>query len=276
LTLYAASSDGTIAVFDFDPEELDGIAPHSVQEQYLQKFGFTPPPLPENFSHLAKQQTSPQSPIEQSSNVNGERVNVLIAKRGPKKRAKLHPGGSFMNGTGTSISAPPMSKRMHMDDLSIPSASISSAIPASVSTSISVGPSAFEQAFEVPADTWGGMGMDLDVPIDVIDGRGKRKASNVHDLTEDMRPTTKARTLGGDRARDSVVVKEIGRDMNAVVGGAVWDAGSSRASLPVPPLLTSLTAEIEGTDEVFEGRNSEDGGMLFPFLCTWGLLLICL
>ncbi|KAE9396447.1 WD40 repeat-like protein [Gymnopus androsaceus JB14] len=52
MTLYAASSDGTIAVFDFEPDELEGIAPHSVQEQYLSKFGFTPPPLPEGYSHL--------------------------------------------------------------------------------------------------------------------------------------------------------------------------------------------------------------------------------
>ncbi|KAG8761499.1 HIR complex subunit [Ceratobasidium sp. 423] len=40
LTLFACSSDGTVAVFDFEESELEGIVPHSVQDDYLKKFGF--------------------------------------------------------------------------------------------------------------------------------------------------------------------------------------------------------------------------------------------
>ena len=52
LTLYAASSDGTIAAFSFTAEELEGISPHSVQEQYLAKFNFQLPPPPHGYSHV--------------------------------------------------------------------------------------------------------------------------------------------------------------------------------------------------------------------------------
>src|SRR5258705_6826416 len=52
LTLYAASSDGTIAVFQFDSAELEGIASKEDHEQYLDKFEFIPPPLPEGYSHF--------------------------------------------------------------------------------------------------------------------------------------------------------------------------------------------------------------------------------
>jgi protein HIRA/HIR1 len=110
--LYAASSDGTLGVFDFDPEELEGIAPHSVQEQYLQKFDFVPPPIPEGYSHNLPSHmhyrphltriTPPPSPVQSQSqttapesqngfghSVNGdggERVNMLVAKRKVKRK----------------------------------------------------------------------------------------------------------------------------------------------------------------------------------------------
>jgi protein HIRA/HIR1 len=103
LTLYACSSDGSIAVFDFYPDELEGIAPTSVQQQYLQKFGFVPPPLPARY--LPQQLPPPPPPRHQeepnaiavhsqddgfgagaSMNGNGE-VNQLVARRG-KKRIK--------------------------------------------------------------------------------------------------------------------------------------------------------------------------------------------
>jgi len=110
LTLYAASSDGTLGVFDFDPEELEGISPHSVQEQYLQKFDFIPPPIPEGYSHSfpthardtsSMRITPPPSPLHSqdratssqshtgfghSVNGNGERVNMLVAKKKVKRK----------------------------------------------------------------------------------------------------------------------------------------------------------------------------------------------
>ena len=111
------SSDGTLGAFSFDSEELEGIAPHSVQQQYLQKFGFTLPPLPDGWSHTnvqvpssGQRMTPPPSPNRTSHHQQGtngfgapstgthEIVNTLIAKRNTKKRAQqtfLGPLGSL-------------------------------------------------------------------------------------------------------------------------------------------------------------------------------------
>jgi len=277
LTLYAASSDGTIGVFNFDLDELEGIAPHSIQEQYLQKFGFTPPPIPEGYSHFDdKSQLSSQNQVKHTSimsdfgKVNGdvgERVNVLVAKRSNKKRANLVTTAST-NGTNASVSAPPVSKRAQLP----PAEDVTMQPPLS-SSGVGLFPSTFEQPVEA-SDTWGHseVGMDMDdVPIDVIDAKGKRKASNVIDLTEDVRPTTKARTLGGDRQRDDAPVKEIA---SSTTFGRSWDVGVGKMSLAVPAILTSLTAEIEGSDGVFEGKNSEDDGMYPCFLGCFSLILM--
>ncbi|KAG6828889.1 hypothetical protein H0H87_000477 [Tephrocybe sp. NHM501043] len=265
LTLYAASSDGTIGVFNFDPEELEGIAPHSVQEQYLTKFGFSPAPIPEGYSHVStKESSQPPSQLSGSSqqqsqssrlspfNGSGERINMLVAKRGKKRANLTHastiPSASTSNSingiAGPSSSVAPLSKRTHApNSFPLPS----------------------EQPFDAP-DSWSrhaDVGMDLDVPIDSLDTSisraGKRKASAL-DLPDDGKQV-KARTLGGDRVRDHVPVKEIayqstgrgpGNDTSGVWGGQVV------SRLPVPALLTSLSAEIEGCDDIFEGRNSED------------------
>ena len=268
MTLYAASSDGTIAVFNFDPAELEGIAPHTVQQQYLTKFGFTPPPVPEGFSHVSTrsptQMTPPPSPTRTNGQVSatplattstsfpttngGERVNVLVAKRGNKKRATLsHAPSGAVNGSslaGSSVSAPP-SKRVqlthHQDIQSFPSPS--------------------EQPFNAP-DSWSrhaDVSMDVDVPIDSLDTtpprtRGRRTA--IGDLLDDVKPP-RARTLGGDRHREVIQVKQIGTvapmpSMAAEVHRSMM--------LPVPPLLTYITSEVEGTDDVLEVENAEDAG----------------
>ena len=103
LTLYACSSDGSIAVFDFHADELEGIAPTSVQKQYLQKFGFVPPPLPARYVHQHVTHQPPSHSQHDShmaavhsqddgfganASVNGSgEVNQLVARRG-KKRIK--------------------------------------------------------------------------------------------------------------------------------------------------------------------------------------------
>ncbi|KAI0659408.1 WD40 repeat-like protein [Cubamyces menziesii] len=134
LTLYAVSSDGTMAVFSFDATELEGIAPRSAQEQYLKRFGFVPPPLPEGFSHQiptepTKSQgsnriTPPPSPRAQSQDFGsaapatvqsgGEQVHTLIAKRKPKKRIQPTFAGSLSGSVPSSsangINAVPSSK----------------------------------------------------------------------------------------------------------------------------------------------------------------------
>lgn len=44
MTLYACSSDGSLAVFDFNRSELDGIVSLEAKQQYLRGFPFRPPP----------------------------------------------------------------------------------------------------------------------------------------------------------------------------------------------------------------------------------------
>ncbi|KAF8067726.1 histone transcription regulator 1 [Lyophyllum atratum] len=283
LTLYAASSDGTIAVFNFDPEELEGIAPHSVQEQYLTKFGFSAPPIPEGYSHITTKETSqvtpPVSPSSQQkqpqsqltgfsqTNGGGEHINMLVAKRSNKKRANLTTQvgvpsagtSASVNGiAGPSGSTAPVSKRAQLVQVrDVQMSSTRQKSPRSF-------PLPSEQPFDA-SDSWSrhaDVSMDLDVPIDSLETFAspmhvprKRKASAVVDLTDEGKPS-KARTLGGDRVRDHVAVKEI-----AVVerGVVVW-GGQAGPSLPVPAVLTSLTADIEGSDEVLEARNAEDDG----------------
>ena len=85
-------------MFDFQQDELEGIAPTSVQQQYLQKFGFVPPPLPSRYVHQqyvpshhdphAVAVHSQDDGFGASANVNGNgEVNKLVARRG-KKRIK--------------------------------------------------------------------------------------------------------------------------------------------------------------------------------------------
>lgn len=201
-------------------------------------------------------------------NVNGggERVNMLVAKRSNKKRANLTTQvGSVptaaANGnvasSSSSVSAPPASKRAQL----VQDVAMSNPLSHSASSPTSF-PSPSEQPFDEPSSWSRHVGMDLDVPIDSLDtvspinAKGKRKA--IIDLTDEVR-TTKARTLGGDRPRDVAPVKVIGSVSSQV---ATWSSPSG-INLPVPTLLTSLTAEIEGSDDMFEARNSEDDGMWF-------------
>ncbi|KAF8631486.1 hypothetical protein AX15_002373 [Amanita polypyramis BW_CC] len=273
MTLYAASSDGTIAVFNFEPGELEGIAPHPVQQHYLTKFGFIPPPLPDGFSHVPAweptQMTPPPSPTRsnpqapassaQASStsfpvLNGvECVNVLVAKRSSKKRAPLSQVPSAtVNGridTSASVAGPsmpstgvPPSKRvqlMHHPD-------------------VQRFPSPSEQPYNAP-DGWSRHAdgaMDVDVPIDALDTAlpSTKGRTAIGDMLDETKPP-KARTLGGDRRREAVQVREIG----TVVPVPAMAVGVQRGmTLPVPPLLTYLTSEIDGTDDVLEARNADD------------------
>ncbi|KAH7919190.1 histone transcription regulator 1 [Leucogyrophana mollusca] len=290
LTLYAASSDGTLAVFHFEPDELEGIAPHSAQEQYLQKFGFTPPPVPEGYSHgsfavqerdeLSSRNGTPARSSVQPSQAQsqagfgigdgingGEQINRLVAKKSNKKRVQpilmssvpsaatstivpesasaILPQSRAFNGTGPSRSA--------IDTKPL--------LPKSRQPSHSASPILDTYAFGDDVEM-----IDTDVPIEALDtstsisiNKGKRKASAL-DLTDD-RPA-KPRTLGGDRPRESIPVREIGQ---AVGSSAVRSWGGSHLFegadlLQVPPLLTFLSSKVEGSEDVLEGKNSEGEG----------------
>jgi protein HIRA/HIR1 len=118
------------------------------------------------------------------------------------------------------------------------------------------------------------MDVDMDVPISSLDtsssvAKGKRKAPPV-DLTDDAsaRPG-KARTLGGDRLREVVPVKEISGGGLAGVGRQSWgdvEPAGGGVALPLLPILTCVSVKMEGSEDVFEARNSENDGVLL-FCC---------
>lgn len=290
-----------MAVFSFDREELVDFAPPAAQEQYLKKFGFTPPPLPEGFSHQPKQpdarMTPPPSPGRTpakpqtqdmgfgSGAGSGEYVNKLVAKRNTKKRGQPTFVGTLSSSLSTSSAINNIPSASTSTDLAGPSKStgrsfheIAGIIPSSsrppasaplppvkelTHTSVSFGGSrvGFEDnSLELrysPED----YEMNMDVPISSLDtnGRGKRK-SGVMDPIDD-RPS-KARTLGGDRPRDTVPVKELAPGATSVV---VYDAAANSAGpslvarLPVAQLLTYIKADVEGSDDFIEARNSDSG-----------------
>ena len=266
-----------MAVFSFDSNEMDGIAPSSAQEQYLKRFGFVAPPLPDGYSHSAAaesaeaQQTNhitpPPSPRAQSQDFGGaanaapggEQVHTLVAKRKPKKRIQPTFAGS-LSGQVPSSSVngikPASSARAFQESATIPiSVPSTSALPLSISQpfGLGLGLSTGESDFA--------MDVDGEVRISSLDtgvqnGKGKRKAGE--DFDERM--AGKARTLGGDRPRETVVVKPISSRTVPVVGG-VWAEGSGLLGRLEPPqLVTYLKATIEGSEDVFEARNAEGDG----------------
>lgn len=300
-----------MAVFSFDKNELEGIAPASAQDQYLKKFGFTPPSLPGGFSHKKdsdsqdSQMTPPPSPGRTQATVHshddfgahtgGEQVNMLVAKRNLKKK-RVQP--TFVGSIGasvpsaanpppdalasTSATGPPKTNgRSFHEIIGITSSSASrsnqapSLLPEPSANAYSRGASGGLSTSEDP------LNLDLSYPEDVdmttevqisaldTSGKGKRKAS-VADLLDD-RPS-KPRTLGGDRVRDTVVVRELapGSRLAAseqmLVGPAEISGTQSLASrLPMPPLLTYLKAAVEGSEDILEARNSDDGSKSTAF-----------
>jgi len=311
LTLYAASSDGTIAAFQFDPSELEGIASHSDQEQYLSKFGFTPPPLPEGYSHVSKSDPARMAQAQQANgfdsrnaSVGPEKVNILVAKRAPKdkKRATLLPNGGssavpttrIASNAGPSSSTPmatPVVNGVVPGSRRIPqSQQMRDTMPQSISMGPQT-PSSFplpsEQPFVEQTVNWSSgrsQPMEVDAAIDALDSvmqssKGKRKASMM-DVMDEKPATIKARTLGGDRPVELHVPKPISNwasplrpRSNMVHPGPSTAVYDSHAPvLPTPPLLSYLKSELEGTNDVLEAKNVEDTGMFCAVLLSYALI----
>lgn len=282
LTLYAVSSDGTLAAFCFDPDELEGIAPHSIQQQYLQKFGFTLPPLPEGWSHTNLQtpssghrMTPPPSPNRSSHPPNGlngfgapsantghEVVNTLIAKRNTKRRTQqqsLGPRGVsnsaavYANSSSYQDSPTQAHTRMHHN-----TPAISSGLVPETSQHATLSHSLDRHLDHIPHD------MVTDVLIDSLgatSSTGAKRKSSVLDMPED-RPS-KARTLGGDRVRDSNlnIIKEICSPINqrTVVPGV--SETERKPVFSTPPVLTYLSLKVtDAGDDTLECKNAESRG----------------
>jgi len=240
----------------------------------LHKFGFIPPPTPEGYSHgtltnsttvaSASRITPPPSPNRSqlqlqstfgaSNGINGaEHINKLVAKKSNKKRVQpillsSVPSASTLPSAQASTSALPPSRAFQVPE-----------IPRSRQPSRSA--SSVPSPHTYDADVEMGGPMDMDVPIDSLDtstsdaNKGKRKASALD--TPDDRPS-KPRTLGGDQPRETVPVREI---TSTSLVSSRPQLSEAADLLHVPPLLTFLSTNLEGSDCVFEARNSEGDGL---------------
>ena len=277
LTLYAVSSDGTLAAFSFDSEELEGISPHSVQQQYLQKFGFTLPTLPEGWSHTnvqvpssGERMTPPPSPNRSSHHHQGmngfgapstgthEIVNTLIAKRNTKRAQQ-----TFFGPLGSSNTAGDLASHHGS-----PSHAQSRVRPVTAITGSDLVPEASDFSLSVYSpdrrlSDHTSLDLVAEVPIDslgVASTPGEKRKLSVLDKTED-RPT-KARTLGGDRTRDDIptMVKEI---LPPTAERAVMPRNIQAENnvLSAPPTLSYLSLKVtDAMDDILECKNAETGG----------------
>jgi len=255
LTLYAASSDGTIGVFNFDPDELEGIAPHSVQEKYLAKFGFKTPPIPEGYSHTSTVATSVNNATAAGSSndfsTNGglEVVHVLIAKKGNrnKKRAKFS-GSSVPSASTNGLIPSASAMQQHVSSSSRPSSS----------TKQCSFPSPAEQLFE-PSHSSRDWKMEVDTdtvtdsaPIFSLDGRDpqirKQKAKSF------------VRNLSGNVQRNTGISEPI--TTRGPSAGDVW-RGDLDLGLDEPKLMKYQSIKVQDVaNEVLKVWNYEDGGEL--------------
>lgn len=298
LTLYAVSSDGTLAAFCFEPDELEGIAPHSIQQQYLQKFGFALPPLPEGWSHTNFQMSSsghrmtpPPSPNRSShpphglngfgapsANTGHEVVNTLIAKRNTKRRVQQQSLGPRGVSNSAAVYANPSSYHDSLSQAHSRSHHVTSTISSGLVPETSQHPTS-SQSFDRHSDHISS-DMVSDVLIDSLgatSSAGAKRKSSVLDMPED-RPT-KARTLGGERVRDSNlnIIKEICSPIyqRSVVPGT---SESERKPLfSAPSVLTFLSLKVtDAGDDMLECKNAESGGravliFLYSISSSYGL-----
>ncbi|CUA74706.1 Protein HIRA [Rhizoctonia solani] len=267
LTLYACSSDGTVAAFDFEESELEGIVPHSIQDEYLKKFGFSE----QNAEIRAEQQRQkeafekaqqvPQQPTQQpltngtlETYVPGQQ-QVTITKDG-RRRIKPsligHLGSSGSGILATPAPAIPASSSIPTTSASIPTSSMKIPTPSSAAPNPSA--DAFTSAPILPfthtVDADGDL--DMSVPIDAWGPKGEN-ATKVN---------LKPRTLGGDRKREPAgPVRELraaAGDENAIIVGA--------RVLDVPSVKSSLSCKVEGSDkdaDTVEIKNAESGELGF-------------
>lgn len=238
LTLYAVSSDGTLAAFAFDATELEGLAPLAAQKQYLTKFGFSLPDLPAGYSHTQTPPPSNSATPLPNVNVNGgEVVNKLVAKRNVKKRVSLaRPGNRF--GDVPSAAMPgAQNSRPPVDDS--PFNAPFSERDADVDM--------FPPSFNDFGDSFGGS------------SNGGGESSR---MVRDIAPA-KGRTLGGDRPREAAPseVRTI-RAANDLLKPLRPSNRPNNITFDIPPALNYISHQlVEVDDAVLEARNAESGDL---------------
>ncbi|KAG8696117.1 HIR complex subunit [Ceratobasidium sp. 395] len=245
LELYACSSDGTIAVFDFDEHELEGIVPHSVQGEYLKKFGFETRNAEIRMEQQREKEAYERAQQQQQPTMTNGTANislnvptqqeVTITKDG-RRRIKPNLIG-HLSSSGSALLAPSTTTP----------ASIPTSIPVASVAGTSANTSTAEAFAAAPILPFAGADADGDVDMSVpIDAWGAGTKLNL-----------KPRTLGGDRKREPAgPVKElraaVGDQGGIMVGARVLD---------VPSIKSLLTCQVEGSDkdaDTVEIKNSDD------------------
>lgn len=205
-----------------------------------------------------------------------EKVNILVAK---KKRVNLTssntsiPSARVPPKTGSNVPSSSTNsnttvKRAQFTQIDSKTKSLAISSPRSTSFANSF-PAPSEQPFGDLPEGWSSRSefvqpMQLDVHIDAFDTtrqRGKRKASFSPDGGG---PRIRARTLGGDRPVEVHTAREISRWSTAPetmrrVSGEGTDPSSS-VQFARLPLLTYLSSEVEGSNEMFEAKNMDEDG----------------
>lgn len=215
---------------------MEGLSTRADQEQYLAKFGFVPPPLPEGYSHVSSNpKPTPMPPVANGfasgADNQGEKVNILVAKRAPKdkKRVQLVGNSSSIPSAGqhsSSISAPPTGpKRAQLTQINGHSTKPTPIAP-SRTYSTSSFPPPEEQPFSDP--------MDIDIPIKKF----------------------------GEKPAEVPIVKSISTwgAAGVVPQQRIWTESSKpEAILPVPALVSYLTVNVDdSTTDTFEAKNTEE------------------
>jgi protein HIRA/HIR1 len=284
--LYAVSADGTLGAFAFEKGELEGVAGPDEQRRYLRKFPFRMPPLPPGHVHppeLAtgeggRSRSESSQPSQAHSQVTQpqsqrEVVNTLIAKRKPKPGARRV---GLLSNVPTSA-APPARVGTSTNVPLARAAPVS--VPASTSVSAARPPitralsgtraggittdgfgfddsASVDHDHDMDADAGAQDGRSSPAPIAALDAApGPSRAAAPAD---DAR--VPARTLGGDRRRESAPARELATGVSRPAGRGMGAAPTPAGPvLPVPPLMSVLTAGEPGSAFHVQGKNAEDG-----------------
>ena len=319
LTLYACSSDGTIGIFDFDESELEGIAPLSVQAEYLRLFNFVPPPITQTYLPQPRpviydaptiQARTPHppphaNPIPFSNQPSSQGQEV---SKGKKRRIKpvfvshlsSAPG---INGVPTASSHPSVNGALIQPFHS----SSPAPQPFGIPQRSDVGPSSMDVVTSIPNNY--GVSTRNDRANEYVDrfvptinqfappvqypgessyvpstssrfietnyGNDDVDTADMWDSIETgasnpngINRVAKARTLGGDRRRDSVsVIKEIRPVLGVPMDVGAYPGPSSASGytrLRPPAIRNSVSARVEDKEgDIFEGKNAEDGAGVY-------------
>lgn len=269
LTLYAVSSDGTLAVFAFDDHELEGIAPMESHRQYLTKYGL---PLPKQIGPSMPEKPKVAHVSQDSFGAAGhtdnrEKVTVLNVRRGPRNRdAKRRVEVQSLSSAATNNRNGNLSGSFSHDPMS-------ASAPVRPSGSIMGASQSFEASFQTPIDLRFMRGMDpmdldgiadfgddLSVPISTMDDRNRRSISvAVTDVDENK--MAKLKMQGWDYKRDRSAPSNIGPSSSLGlqnVAGPSHQLGAAAGDILESPSYSSvLRTRIESTGEMLEAHNKD-------------------